>query len=73
MMDSLEQLHDLAQRNGFCRCPGWDSRDRDTRTQRLTAGTILLLARAVRVCARVCGGGGARVSTLHQRNAALSL
>lgn len=65
MMDSLEQLHALAQRKGFCRSPGRDSRHRDTRTQRLTAATILLLA-LTRLCARV------RVPTLHQPNAALT-
>lgn len=68
MMDSLEQLHALAQRNGFCRCPGRDSRHRATRTQRLTAATILLLA-LTRLCARV---RRRRVSTLHQPNAALT-
>lgn len=69
MMDSLEQLHALPQRGGFCRRPGCDSRHRDTRTQRLTAGTILLLA-LTRLCARV--RWRRRVSTLHQRNAALT-
>lgn len=70
MMDSLEQLHALAQRNGFCRCPGWDSRHRDSRTQRLTAATILLLLALTRLCVRV---RRRRVSTLQQqRNAALT-
>lgn len=45
MMDSLEQLHDRAQRGGFCRRAGWPSRARDTRSQRWAAAAILLLAR----------------------------